>query len=258
MAEGAWRGHHRFYVETPLVLGATVAVDGLARQLAGVLRLAPGVEIILFDGGGAEFLGELLSLTPRQASVQTVATRSCPAEPTFSLTLFQCSLKQDKFEWVLQKGTELGVARFVPVISSRSVVRPAAALRSKYPRWRAILREATEQCGRARIPDLAEPLTWDAAMAVVDGPRLVAWEAAFDSRSLATAAAALAESARAAGVAARLSVAIGPEGGLEDDEIVAARAHGWETVSLGPRILRAETAAVSAAAVVGALLDGLR
>ncbi len=258
MAEGAWRGHHRFYVETPLAVGATVAVDGLARQLAGVLRLAPGAEIILFGGGGAEFLGELLTLTPRQASVQIVATRACPAEPTYSLTLFQCSLKQDKFEWVLQKGTELGVSRFVPVISSRSVVRPAAALRSKYPRWRAILREATEQCGRVRIPELAEPLTWDAAMATGDGPRLVTWEAAQEYRPLATAVAALAESARAAGVAARLSVAIGPEGGLAEDEIAAARAHGWEIVSLGPRILRAETAAVSAAAVVTALLDGLR
>jgi 16S rRNA (uracil1498-N3)-methyltransferase len=258
VAENAWRGQHRFYVETPLAVGATVAVDGLARQLAGVLRLAPGARIILFDGGGSEHLAEIQTLTTRQATAAIIAARPCPADPRFFLTLFQCSLKQDKFEWVLQKGTELGVARFAPVISGRSVVRPADALRSKYPRWRAVLREATEQCGRARIPELAEPLTWDAAMAMGDGQRLVAWEAAQESRPLATAVAALAESARAAGVAVRLSVAIGPEGGLADDEIVAARAHGWETVSLGPRILRAETAAVSAAAVVAALLDGLR
>ena len=259
MAEGLWRGHHRFYVETPLAVGATVAVDGLARQLAGVLRLAPGATVVLFDGSGAECLAELVTLTPRQAAMQIVAARPCPADPVFFLTLFQCSLKQDKFEWVLQKGTELGVARFAPVISGRSVVRPAEALRSKYPRWRAILREATEQCGRARIPDLAEPLTWDAAMATSDGPRLVAWESAYDTRSLATAVAALAESGSAADVAARLSVAIGPEGGLAEDEIVAARAHGWETVSLGPRILRAETAAISVAAVAAAGLgsDGL-
>ena len=255
MADGAWRGHHRFYVETPLAVGVAVAVDALARQLAGVLRLAPGAAIILFDGGGAEFLGELLSLTPRQASVQIVATRSCPAEPTFSLTLYQCSLKQDKFEWVLQKGTELGVARFAPVISSRSVVRPAAALRSKYARWRAILCEATEQCGRARIPALAEPLTWDAAMATGDGQRLVAWEAARESRPLATAVAALVASAQAASAPPRLSIAIGPEGGLAAEEIATAQAHGWETVSLGPRILRAETAAISAAAVVAALTE---
>ena len=255
MADGAWRGQHRFYVETLLAVGATVAVDGLAQQLAGVLRLAPGAEIVLFDGGGAEFLGELLRLTLRQASVLIVATRPCPAEPTFSLTLFQCSLKQDKFEWVLQKGTELGVACFVPVISNRSVVRPADALRSKYPRWRAILREATEQCGRARIPELAEPLTWDAAMARGDGLRLVAWEAAQDSRPLATAVAALVASAQAVGVPARLSIAIGPEGGLAAEEIATAQVHGWEIVGLGPRILRAETAAISAAAVVAALME---
>jgi 16S rRNA (uracil1498-N3)-methyltransferase len=159
---------------------------------------------------------------------------------------------------VLQKGTELGVARFAPVISSRSVVRPAEALRSKYPRWRAILREATEQCGRARIPDLAEPLTWDAAMAVHlpgDGPGLVAWEAADSGWSLATTVAAHAASTQAAGMPARLSVAIGPEGGLTADEIATAQAHGWETVSLGPRILRAETAAISVAAVVAAGLE---
>ena len=255
MTEGAWRGHHRFFVETPLAVGATVAADACARQLAGVLRLAPGATIILFDGSGDEFLAELLSLTPRQASVQITATRCCPAEPAFFLTLFQCSLKQDKFEWVLQKGTELGVARFVPVISSRSVVRPLAALRSKYPRWRAILREATEQCGRARIPELAEPLTWDAAMAAADGPGLVAWETAQNSRTLADAVGALAASPHTTTLPPRLAVAIGPEGGLAAEEIAVAQANGWETVRLGPRILRAETASISAAAVVATLLE---
>lgn len=256
MSDSAWRGLHRFYVEGRLTTGAVVRVDELARQLAGVLRLAPGATLVLFDGSGDEFLVELMSLTPRQAAARVVAVRPCPAEPAFALTLYQCSLKQDKFEWVLQKGTELGVTRFVPVISSRSIVRPAAALRGKYPRWRAILREATEQCGRGRIPALAEPLTWDAAMAgraPADGPGLVAWEAAAGARSLAAAVATLADHARQTGAALRLAVAVGPEGGLSAAESAAAQACGWEVVSLGPRILRAETAAISAAAVVAGL-----
>jgi 16S rRNA (uracil1498-N3)-methyltransferase len=125
VSDSAWRGLHRFYVETPLAVGATVSVDALGRQLAGVLRLAPGAQVVLFDGSGAEFRAELVTLSARQAAAQIVAARPCPAEPTFFLTLFQCTLKQDKFEWVLQKGTELGVACIVPVISQRSVVRPA-------------------------------------------------------------------------------------------------------------------------------------
>ena len=255
MADSAWRGLHRFYVETPLAVGATVSVDALARQLAGVLRLAPGAQLVLFDGSGAEFRAELVALTARQANAQIVAARPCPAEPRFLLTLFQCTLKQDKFEWVLQKGTELGVARFVPVISQRSVVRPADALHGKYPRWRAILREATEQCGRARIPELAAPLTWAEALTAVDGLRLVAWEAAQERRPLVAAVGELAIAARTTGARPQLAVAIGPEGGLATAEVAAAQAQGWEAVSLGPRILRAETAAISVAAIVAALLE---
>lgn len=255
MVESAWRGLHRFYVETRLAGGATVSVDALARQLAGVLRLAPGAQIVLFDGGGAEYLAEIRTLNARQAAVTLLASRSCPADPRFSLTLFQCSLKQDKFEWVLQKGAELGVTRFVPVISSRSVVRPASALLGKYPRWQTILREATEQCGRGRIPELAAPLTWAGAMAAIDGPGLVAWESAQAGPTLAAVVGAIADDARAASMAPRIAVAIGPEGGLAAEEIAAARSHGWEIVGLGPRILRAETAAVAALAVITALLE---
>jgi len=255
VSDSAWRGLHRFYAEKPLAVGATVAVDALARQLAGVLRLAPGAQLVLFDGSGAEFRAELVTLTARQATAQIVAVRPCPADPTSFLTLFQCTLKQDKFEWVLQKGTELGVARFVPVISQRSVVRPADALHSKYPRWRAILREATEQCGRARIPELAAPLTWAEALTAANGLRLVAWEAAQERRPLVAAVGELAIAARTTGARPQLAVAIGPEGGLATAEVTAAQAQGWEAVSLGPRILRAETAAISVAAIVAALLE---
>ena len=105
--------------------------------------------------------------------MEVVAAQPCLAEPREFLTLYQCSLKQDKFEWVLQKGTELGVSRFVPVISERSIVRPAEVLLKKYKRWQAIVREASEQCRRGRIPEIAVPLTWDAAVAGAEGMRLL-------------------------------------------------------------------------------------
>ena len=149
----------RFFVaDTPLEVGRGVALDALAHQLHTVLRLPPGSDIVLLDGSGQEFVARLTHVTARQAAAAVLAVRACAAEPAVHLTLYQCSLKQDKFEWVLQKGTELGVARFVPVISARSVVRPVAALVNKIPRWQVIVREAAEQSGRGRLPALAAPI----------------------------------------------------------------------------------------------------
>lgn len=233
----------RFFVSAPLSVGATVAVDDLAQQLVNVLRMKVGDELILLDGSGQEFRACLTALSRHAAGAQVLESQPCPAEPLLHLTLYQCSLKQDKFEWVLQKGTELGVSRFVPVIAERSIVRPAAALRNKYTRWGAILREAAEQCGRARIPELSPPLDWAEAIANRSGAGLLAWEGA-------TAAPALAHWLRAQGTIDRLSLLIGPEGGIADHEAQGAAAGGWQLVGLGPRILRAETAAIAAAAVV--------
>jgi 16S rRNA (uracil1498-N3)-methyltransferase len=203
-----------------------------------------GDELVLLDGGGQEFSARLVSLSRRGASAEVAAARPCPAEPALHLTLYQCSLKADKFEWVLQKGTELGVSRFVPVIAERSIVRPAAALRPKYARWEAIVREAAEQCGRGRIPDIALPLEWAQAVASRQGAGLLAWESAAGAPSLAAWL-----SAQAAPLD-RLSILIGPEGGVTAGEAQAAVEAGWQLVGLGPRILRAETAAVAAAAII--------
>ena len=233
----------RFFVPTPLAAGQTVTLDHLAQQLANVLRMKPGDELILLDGSGQEFRARLTALERRTAGAQVLDSHPCTAEPPLHLTLYQCSLKQDKFEWVLQKGAELGVSRFVPVIAERSIVRPAAALLKKYDRWGAILREAAEQCGRARIPELSPPLDWAAAIAGRNGTGLLAWEGAAGAPSLA-------HWLRGQGAIDRLSLLIGPEGGVTDREAQAAVAGGWQLAGLGPRILRAETAAVAAAAII--------
>ena len=219
--------------------GDAVVLDAYAHRLHAVLRLKAGARILLLDGSGDECVVELTEVGARRAAGRVLERRACASEPHLRLCLFQCTLKADKFEWVLQKGTELGVARFVPVVSARSVVRPAQALLPKYARWQAIVREAAEQSGRARLPAIAPPLEWDAALAAGEGRLLLAWDQAGGA----------APSAPIAGERAA-SLLIGPEGGLEAGEVQAAQAAGWQVVTLGRRILRAETAAIAGIATV--------
>jgi 16S rRNA (uracil1498-N3)-methyltransferase len=234
---------HRFFVDGPLSVGAIVQVNALAQQLAHVLRMQVGDEIVLLDGSGQEYHSRIAHLDRRAAAVEVLGAQPCLAEPRQILTLYQCSLKQDKFEWVLQKGTELGASRFVPVISERSIVRPAAALLGKYGRWQAIVREAAEQCGRARVPQIAPPCEWQEAVTGAVGLRLLPWEGTHEEPTLpATLQKELPNHSN-------ISILIGPEGGVTTPEAHLASAQGWQIVSLGPRILRAETAALAAIAL---------
>ena len=246
MTREPWPARHRFFVEAPLRVGIACPLDALARQLTTVLRLTPGDAITLFNGDGHEYLARLSTLTPRHAAGDIVAVRTTAADPRLHLTLYPCMLKQDKFDWVLQKGTELGVSRFVPVVSERSVVRPAAALTSKRDRWTTILREATEQCGRTHPPALAAAVELDAVMLPAGAHGFIAWEGADSAPALGDAVAAV---LRTAGREA-LALLVGPEGGLTNDEVQALVAQGWQTVTMGRRILRAETAAVAGVAVI--------
>lgn len=243
-----WPAHRRFFVDARLRAGEMCRLDDLAHQLTSVLRLAPDAMLVLVNGDGFEYLVRLTMLTARQASGVIIAVREAATDPRAHLTLFQCTLKQDKFEWVLQKATELGVARFVPVVSARSVVRPAATLHTKYPRWQAILREATEQCGRTRPPELAAAIEWR-ELALPRGVQgFAAWEAADGAPSLGRAVAAAVDSADAPSPA--FALLVGPEGGLTGAEAQELSGAGWQLVTLGRRILRAETAALTSVAVL--------
>ncbi len=241
---------HRFFLSgVEPQPGNPINLSPLAHQLHQVLRLTPGQRIIVLDNRGQEFTAELTAIERHRVEGVCLEARPGQGEPTTHLTLFQCSLKADKFEWVLQKGTELGVSAFTPVISERSVVRPAGALVKKYDRWREILREAAEQSGRSRIPRLNAPLGWDEAVRTATGVRLVAWESL----------SAVERATRPLPVRAcdTISLAVGPEGGLTGDEIGLARADGWQVFSLGQRTLRAETAALAATAALMAHMGEL-
>lgn len=236
-----------FLFDTAIVPGQTVDLSPLSHQLSRVLRLKPGDQISLLDGTGFEYPTEIVALERDRARGLVRTRRSVDSEPAVCLTLYQCSLKADKFEWVLQKGTELGVAAFVPVISQRCVVRPAERLLKKYDRWRAIIREAAEQSGRGRLPRLCDPSSYDDAVNDALGSRYLPWEEAAvqaETRGLGQAV------ARQGDALPSISLMIGPEGGLTADEASLARSAGWQLVTLGPRILRAETAALASVTIV--------
>lgn len=247
---------HRFFVtDLPLEIGARVDLRSIHHQLWRVLRAQPGDRIQLLDGGGNEYLTELDEIGGSRAIGHVVQASKSAGDPRVHVALYQCVLKGERMEWVLQKGTELGVSQFVPVISERTIVRPASKVARKIERWHAIVREAAEQSGRGSIPEVASPLAWHAALGDgacgEHGVRLVPWERTAGQLSL---AATLEELRGTEAPPPRVSLLIGPEGGISDAEMQLASALGWQSVTLGPRVLRAETAALAAVTILMSVL----
>jgi 16S rRNA (uracil1498-N3)-methyltransferase len=212
----------------------TVRVTGAEFRHLRTLRLGPGDRFRLFDDAGAEHEVAVERVGARDAVVRVLRSSTASRESPLALTLGVALLKQDKMDWVVEKATELGAARIVPLETRYVVARGDHAAR-----WRRVAVAAAKQSGRTRLPvvDAPTPLArWlpDAG----DGLRLLAWED--------EAACRLADVADRADAVA---IAIGPEGGFHPDEVAAARAAGFRTVTLGRRVLRAETAAVAAVAL---------
>lgn len=236
---------HRFFLlQTTLDPGAPVDLTPIAHQLRTVLRLEPGDQILLLDGSGAAFPTQIQSLDRSQAWGRVLSREAVHTEPRRPLFIYQAMLKADKFEWILQKGTEIGVSGFAPVISRRTVVRPAEKVRRKFPRWQTILREAAEQSERGVIPRLDGPYDWPAVLGQGEGVRLLLY-AAERERSVG-----LVQALAGIDPLTPVSLLLGPEGGFSPEEAEEAQAAGWRVASLGPRILRAETAALVAATLV--------
>ena len=238
-----------FLTDHELTIDRTIDLGMISHQLQVVLRLQLGVQIVLLDGIGRAFLTEIITLDRKAATGRVLVELPQPPEAPIPVTLYQCTLKADKFEWVLQKATELGIARFVPVISQRSVVRPAATILKKYDRWQSIIREAAEQCGRGRIPDLAPPLDWEGAIQNAHGLCLLPWEDQTTILPSIKTALTVNQSTDYATLHS-ISLLVGSEGGISEEEAIAAQAAGWQPVNLGPRILRAETAAITSTVLV--------
>ena len=228
---------HRFFVPGPLAGGDVALPAQITRQATAVLRLRTGEPVVVFDGSGGEWTAEL-RVSGRTATARLLEERFPAREPEVHVTLAQAVLKADRFEWVLQKGTELGVGAFHPLLTRRTVAGGAGRL----DRWRRIVIEAAEQCGRCRVPDVSPPRALGDVLAR-PGPAVLLWEGERRRPFAAALAAALALAPAGGGV----RLLVGPEGGFEPDEVRAALAAGAIPASLGPRILRAETAALAAA-----------
>ena len=232
----------RFLVAANLLAGESVTLEGAAaRQISLVLRMAPGEHITLIDGQDSEAECVLVVVAQRQVTVRVLNRTRSIAEPALRIHLFPALLRATRFELALQKATELGVAAITPVLAQRSVARPAGDVVPE--RWKSIVREAVEQSGRGRLPALQAPIAFESACAEARQADLALCCSAHGGVELRT--------LFAQGIPRTLAVIIGPEGGLTPTELIEAAQAGLQAVTLGPRILRAETAtmAICAAAL---------
>ena len=242
---------NRFFLPPEVIQAGEVIFPGeFSHQIARVLRLKPGEMVIVLDNLGSEYCVELVSVAAKDVRGIIRESRTAEGEPPVRLSLYLCLTQREKLEWILQKCTETGVAEFVPVISSRSLVRDQAGLEKKMERWRRIVREAAEQSGRGRVPGIMPVMTLEQALKHgIAGHQACfqAWENE-NKRGLTTAL------LDCMGME-RIALLIGPEGGLSTDEVQTAETLGWLTFSLGKRTLRMETAAVVAVARILAAFE---
>jgi len=211
-----------------------------AHHLRRVLRLRSGAVVQATDGTGRLYTIRLVALGT-DGGWAAIEARAEPArESPCAVTLAQAILKGDRMSWLVQKATELGVARIVPMETARVVARPAAGAAARHTRWERIAREAVKQCGRVVVPVIDRPRSFAEVAREAATRHDVAW-ILWEGGGRPVAAAA-AETA----AAARVLLLVGPEGGFTPDEVAEAEGAGARRVSLGPRILRAESAGLTA------------
>lgn len=235
----------RFHCLLKLAPGASVDLPPeAAHHATKVLRLADGDAVVLFDGRGGEWTGRLHRVG-KTVAVMLEAFDAADRQPSVAITLAQGLPASDKMDWIVQKAVELGVARIAPVACRRSVIRLSGErLERRHAHWQAVAIAACEQCRRNLVPEVA-PL--------VDLPQLLAGAAGDNGMRLILAPGAAVRLAELPRPDGPVTLLIGPEGGFEDNELAAAQIAGFQAVSLGPRVLRTETAGPAALAAMMAL-----
>ncbi len=230
----------RFFVENDAVENGAVRISGDdSRHIARALRMAVGDEIVVCDRGGNEYLTRLTRIRDEESECEILEVREGVGESPVYITLFMAYPKGDKLETVIQKAVELGAARIVPFESSRCVKRPKADKAERQnARYTRIAEEAAKQCGRARLPEVAEPCGFSEALRLAAEAELALF--CYEGKDVISVKKALSDG----GAARSISVMVGCEGGFSPDEARAARDAGLIPVGLGPRILRCETAPV--------------
>lgn len=239
---------HRFFISEENLQGESVVLkDKQAHQICNVLRMSPGEHIIVLNNQGWEYEVALESVGKSEITGHVIEKREATGEPAVQITLYQSLVKQDKFEWILQKCTEVGVRRFVPLITQRSVIRDADDIGlKKLSRWRSIIKEAAEQSGRGLIPELSRAISLEKAIGNLAGFGCCLI-ASRQTEGLGVRRALRRSDKRSP---ATIALFVGPEGGFTEEEMKHSRATGIVPISLGRRILRTETAAVVAASLI--------
>ena len=237
---------NRFFTSPESINGIDVELSkDISHQLAVVLRAQKGDRIIVMDGNGTELEVELGHIQSDSCRGIVVEERPGKGELNVNVTLCQALIKPERFEYVLQKGVEVGVSKFIPFISARTDRLSVSGTRKK--RWHRIIQEAAEQSGRCIIPDLTDPKMFHEALSICNGLSLIPWEKEknlYLKEALTTHMESLKRDIK------EVSVFVGPVGGFTISEINDAISLGALPVSLGPRILRSETAGIVTVAVV--------
>ena len=225
----------RLFTDQPLTPGDQVVLEGtVARHLGNVLRARAGEQIALFNGDGREFAAKVLSVSKREVIVDIGAAAAPQTESPVHTTLGLCLSKGDRFDWAIQKATELGVGAVAPLHSERVEFSiPQDRMKKRITHWQQIAISACEQCGLNRPPAVDGVLPLNTFMDQAQGLKLIAHpgEGPLDAGAVRD--------------ATDIALLTGPEGGFSDDELAAARAAGFVGFALGERVLRAETAPVA-------------
>ena len=236
-----------YFIDQESIAPPQITVQGpLARHLASSLRLCPGEQCWFVDETSRRYLSTLTSVTPSTVVASILRTENAPP-PLRQVTIGQALLKGSRMDWVLQKSTELGATKIIPLITERTIVHPRPArIPHQLERWRAILRDAAQQAGRSDQPVLEHPVDLHHCLSQAPGEteRIILWEA--ENQTL------LGRHLESLPAHQPLLILAGPEGGFSQKEVDMCVDQGVHPVSLGPLILRAETATLAALATVQA------
>lgn len=250
-----------YFIQSESIQNNRIVLTGdLAHHLRDVLRCEAGETVELVDEKRARYHTELTQVTKQKIVANILQKNEKPAPSRPSIFLAQAVLKGDKMDWAIQKATELGVNTILPVVTERTIVRPRAEREAhQIDRWQKIAKEASQQSGRSDIPMIRTVVSLDA---LLNNPpdvslKLIPWEQE-PKPSLKTVLAEPDLRGPAGQLNKSMIVLIGPEGGLTPSEVDRARNTGWTSVSLGPRILRAETAGLAVLAILQYELESRR
>jgi 16S rRNA (uracil1498-N3)-methyltransferase len=231
---------HRIHTDDALEPDTEISLQGTAAHyLLRVLRVAPGQGVVLFNGDGSDYAAELISAAKKDVLIRILSRLPARAESPFPITLVQALNRGERMDQTLQKSTELGATAFQPVNTERVEVRiKSERLGKRMEHWRNVVISGCEQCGRAIVPPVFEPLELADWLGHASGAARIVLQPGAET--------ALARIE----LKDKVELLIGPEGGFSDSELALMRLHGAQVASLGPRILRTETAGPAAIAIL--------